>query len=154
MSMSLDILRDKNSTAKLQNYGQFLEHTAKIMISDFDKLKQVVNSAITSYLIEIKYKFFRNQGRERAEKLQKKIQKSNDTLELISALKETISEGNENSDSFKTFLYRSINLNFCERKIAQLYPYPKLCYTDFLENIISVVQKRSEPICLTTFKKG
>ena len=95
----LHIARDKRYVAQWNKYDVFIEKTAKSMISDFNKTKQALDTAINFYLKAIEDKFFRNQGRNRAQELQSNIRNSNSTLELMNALKEVVDEGNEDQSS-------------------------------------------------------
>ncbi len=63
-----------------------------------------------------------------------------------------INKGNEDSDSFKTFLFKSINLNFCENKAIRLYPYG-FSYTGFLKDLIWEVQKKYETKAFLEMRK-
>ena len=99
----------------------FIEIAATTILSDFDKLKSALKTAVTAYLKEIEYKFFRNDGRERAQALNKRLSETNHILELIPALEEVIKNGNEDYDSLKTFLFKNINLNFCDNKLYRFH---------------------------------
>jgi len=80
-------------------------------------LKNKLEEAVTAYLKEIENKWFRNNGRKRAEELKTKITQANTTVQLISALTEVINAGNEDKDSLKTFIFSCIKLNYCDNKL-------------------------------------
>lgn len=140
---------DRAMVNQYKSYHKIIDPLIKIaattILSEFDKLKNTLEIAVTAYLKEIEYKFFRNDGQERAQALNKKITESNNISELIPALEEVIKKGNEDDDSLKTFLFKSINLNFCDNKI---YPFYAVRYTDLLKMIIKEIKKQFEPIRL------
>ncbi|MCX7121073.1 MAG: hypothetical protein NTZ67_04785 [Gammaproteobacteria bacterium] len=128
MSRELDISYSKNFAfnreAKRQDnlrYQNLIKSAACAMISDTETLKNTLKNAIETYLKTIENKFFRNDGRKRANKLKKEINEASTSSEIITALKSILNVGNEDKDSLKTFLLSNINLTFCQNKIPSFY---------------------------------
>lgn len=140
---------------QLEIYNDFINGVVKKMISEFDNLKSVLEKAVTAYLNEIEHKFFRKDGYKRALTLNKNIIEANNILELVLALEEAIKTGNEDDDSLKTFLFKSINLNFCNKNHFKFYPpsFRTFSSTSFLKKLIREVKDELKPICLQTLSQ-
>lgn len=100
-----------------QAHTNLIKKAAMHIFYHRDEFKISLEVAATDYLNEIEDKWFRNDGRKRAEELILKIIHAKTTMQLISILKVVINEGNEGVDSLKTFIFNSINLNFCNKKL-------------------------------------
>lgn len=81
--------------------------------------------ALTNFL-QVEGKLFRNAGRARANELKIKITEANNTAQLIPSLTKVINEVSTNDDSLKSFIFKGINLNFCEKNLIKLYPHNSL----------------------------
>ncbi len=116
-------------------YQNLIEKSANCMIADPAKLKNILITAVSEYLDAIKDKYFRNEGRKRANELLKKLDGADNPKELIDALASVIdsNKGNENKDSLKTFLFKNINQSFCENKI--------LYYSGYRRPLMHIINK-------------
>lgn len=115
---------DFNQEAKRQDnlrYQNLINTVVHDMIFDTEKLKNTLKNAIETYLKAIENKFFRNDGRKRANQLKKEINEASTSSEMITALKSILNVGNEDKDSLKTFLLSNINSTYCQNKMRSFY---------------------------------
>lgn len=104
--------------AAQQAYNHLIKQAATNMFYHPEQFKKQLEEAITAYLEETKDKLFRDTGRKYAEELKTKITQAKTTGQLILALNSVINKGSEEKDSLKTFIFSSINENFCDKKLS------------------------------------
>jgi hypothetical protein len=91
-----------------------LDELAESIMQDRDGFKNLLMKSAFHYQILLLNKMFRNTGRERAKSFRKNLSRTDDMAEILVLLREIVSQGNLNPDSFKIILHRRILMKYVD----------------------------------------